>query len=748
MNKSGFSIIYKLVGDKLRYGLKDKSGKTVLPCAYDQILDYDDDGYIRLIQDGIYATIDFECNFVIGFDRELTHLGVFHEGSARAQCKGNWGLVDVQGNVLGEFQFAVIKPFYKDGYRAVDDSGYCGKLKPNGEFDRNDDAPKFEYKGRFHHGIAPALIKDYGWIFINSAYERDNNYRYEVVDTVLRNGVYYVSPKMGTYGVARYDGTPLIGEWYDKPVKFENGVAVVERKHLDENGKEIREEDGQPLCDYGVLNLEGKYLFPMVYTSLHWNDYLTKNCFYAHNDSGHYLLFLNGERRKYRASSVCYDNMSPYIPESQIDKNINDVIVDVPSFKPTKLVERKVFRLFDKDTFLFQAGFEFSDSNKPIYFYYRDTDADINVKKLYKRGMIVRNHCFLDASSHLLRPVHKIRFMIASHSHIENKDYIKVYQERIHSSKYRGAVIPKDAYFVVMDVFVYMGVTQILLLSVPEYFAELVQKHDVSLKRMRIRCEGMDLKQFARADLVAKMGENVHGNSLSDYWVNAMSHPIGLDYDLKLNSLTSEMDYCTDEEMVYDCEWRAGFGPFLETSANYRLRQYASLSVVEGDLVRQEVDAIVNPTDSTLSAKGKISGHIHQLAGDKLSQACKKIGKVGLLSCVKTNGFNLPAKYVLHTVVPHWKSTQSLEDLRICYQKAIDIAREEKMNDLAFPFLGTGHCGFPSREAADVALSVIYDNLCKEEVSINITICCHSAKDAQLFKKLLPIYEQKYGLQE
>ena len=99
MKKSDFIIVY----EGKYAGLKTKSGDFVLPCEYDKILDYDDDGYIRFIKDGIYGTIDLEGNGCIPLTKKLSHLGVFHQGTARACIDDAWGLVDTHGAHVTDF---------------------------------------------------------------------------------------------------------------------------------------------------------------------------------------------------------------------------------------------------------------------------------------------------------------------------------------------------------------------------------------------------------------------------------------------------------------------------------------------------------------------------------------------------------------------------------------------------------------------------------------------------------------------
>ena len=130
MNKSGFKIIY----DGNKAGLQNKDGEQVVPCVYDKILDYDGDGYIRVLIGDVYGTIDLEGKEVIPHTVGLTHLGVFHGGTARAKKGESWGLVDERGIEVTEFTYKDIKAYYDGGYSAIDKNGQRGWLTEYGRF--------------------------------------------------------------------------------------------------------------------------------------------------------------------------------------------------------------------------------------------------------------------------------------------------------------------------------------------------------------------------------------------------------------------------------------------------------------------------------------------------------------------------------------------------------------------------------------------------------------------------------------
>ena len=105
MNKTGFVIVYNDAGQA---GLQDENGLLVVPCQYDKSLDYDDDGYIRVLKGDVYGTLNWNCQEVIPHSIGLTHLGVFYKGTARAVKNGLWGLVDEKGAEASDFCFQEI----------------------------------------------------------------------------------------------------------------------------------------------------------------------------------------------------------------------------------------------------------------------------------------------------------------------------------------------------------------------------------------------------------------------------------------------------------------------------------------------------------------------------------------------------------------------------------------------------------------------------------------------------------------
>jgi len=141
------------------------------------------------------------------------------------------------------------------------------------------------------------------------------------------------------------------------------------------------------------------------------------------------------------------------------------------------------------------------------------------------------------------------------------------------------------------------------------------------------------------------------------------------------------------------------------------------LTVVQGDITAQEVDAIVNAANAGLRGGGGVDGAIHRAGGPSIMEECREIiRKRGALTpgeAVITGGGRLKAKYVIHTVGPIWRGGNNNEPeiLRKAYYNSLKLSQEQGLRTVAFPSISTGAYGYPAAEAAEVALSTIIEYL-------------------------------------
>src|SRR5512134_3709983 len=130
------------------------------------------------------------------------------------------------------------------------------------------------------------------------------------------------------------------------------------------------------------------------------------------------------------------------------------------------------------------------------------------------------------------------------------------------------------------------------------------------------------------------------------------------------------------------------------------------IEIVEGDITKLDVDAIVNAANRTLLGGGGVDGAIHRAAGPELQAECSALGGCDTGSAKITRGYRLPAKHVIHAVGPVWKGGQADEEalLASCYRTALQLAAAHRLASLAFPAISTGIYGFPADRAARIAV--------------------------------------------
>ncbi len=163
------------------------------------------------------------------------------------------------------------------------------------------------------------------------------------------------------------------------------------------------------------------------------------------------------------------------------------------------------------------------------------------------------------------------------------------------------------------------------------------------------------------------------------------------------------------------------------------------IRLLQDDITKLKVDAIVNAANESLLGGGGVDGAIHRAAGPELLDECKMLNGCKTGEAKITKGYRLPAKFVIHTVGPIWNGGHKNEKelLKSCYAKSIDLAAANVIETIAFPNISTGVYGFPKPGACEIAVETVRHKLSEYPGIKTVFFICFDLENYELYRKAL-----------
>jgi O-acetyl-ADP-ribose deacetylase (regulator of RNase III) len=161
------------------------------------------------------------------------------------------------------------------------------------------------------------------------------------------------------------------------------------------------------------------------------------------------------------------------------------------------------------------------------------------------------------------------------------------------------------------------------------------------------------------------------------------------------------------------------------------------VEVLQGDITKIKVDAIVNAANESLLGGGGVDGAIHRTAGPQLLEECRMLDGCKTGQAKLTKGYELPAPWVIHTVGPIWRGGQNQEGelLASCYRSCLNLAAKNEIKTIAFPAISTGAYGFPVQRAAEIAFFEIQTFLLKNDLIEKVIKVCFDVPTFKVYRE-------------
>ena len=163
------------------------------------------------------------------------------------------------------------------------------------------------------------------------------------------------------------------------------------------------------------------------------------------------------------------------------------------------------------------------------------------------------------------------------------------------------------------------------------------------------------------------------------------------------------------------------------------------IEIIKGDITKLRVDAIVNAANKTLLGGGGVDGAIHRAAGRELFEECKTLNGCETGQSKITKGYNLPSKFIIHTVGPVWRGGKNNEEelLKSCYLTSLNLAIKNNIKTIAYPAISCGIYGFPIDKAAKIAFKTVKDFISQNDRIEKIIFIDINDKVINEYKKLV-----------